>query len=80
MSSPASTARTRPGDVTAPFAGVVSVLVREGQRVEVGDVLATIEAMKMEAALTAPRAGTVARVALRDAQAVAGGDLVVVLS
>ena len=46
MSSPASTARTRPGDVTAPFAGVVSVLVREGQRMEVGDVLATIEAMK----------------------------------
>lgn len=80
MSPLASTERMRPGHVTAPFQGVVSVLVREGQRVAAGDVLATIEAMKMEAAITAPRAGTVARVALRDAQTVAGGDLVVVLS
>lgn len=80
MSPLTSTERARRGHVTAPFQGVVSVLVREGQQVGAGEVLATIEAMKMEAAITAPRAGTVARVALRDAQAVAGGDLVVVLS
>ena len=75
-----STERMRPGHVTAPFQGVVSIQVREGQQVAAGEVLATIEAMKMEDAITAPRAGTVARVALRNAQAVAGGDLVVVLS
>ena len=80
MSSPVSTERTRPGDVTAPFQGIVSVVVQEGQRVEAGQVLATIEAMKMEAVITAPLAGTVARVALGHARAVAGGDLLVVLS
>ena len=71
---------SRPGHVAAPFQGVVSVVVEEGQRVEAGETVATIEAMKMEAAITAPVAGTVARVALSGPQAVDGGDLVVVLS
>lgn len=74
------TERRRPGHVTAPFQGIVSVVVQEGQRVEAGEVVATIEAMKMEAVITAPHAGRVQRVALGDAQAVDGGDLVVVLS
>jgi pyruvate carboxylase len=41
--------------------------------------VATIEAMKMEAAITAPLAGTVLRVTLDGPQQVEGGDLVVVL-
>jgi pyruvate carboxylase len=36
--------------------------------------------MKMEAAITAPFAGTVQRVALSGTQSVEGGDLVLVLS
>ena len=68
-----------PGHVAAPFQGVVSVVVEAGQQVEAGETVATIEAMKMEAAITAPMAGTVQRVALSGTQAVDGGDLVVVL-
>ncbi|WP_341230115.1 pyruvate carboxylase [Nocardioides salarius] len=69
-----------PGQVAAPFQGVVTVVVEAGQQVAAGETLATIEAMKMEAAITAPVAGTVERVALGGTQAVEGGDLVVVLA
>ncbi|MCZ2815697.1 pyruvate carboxylase [Modestobacter sp. VKM Ac-2984] len=71
--------RSDPGQVAAPFAGVVSLSVSEGDTVEAGAQLATIEAMKMEAAITAPRAGTVSRVAISAVQQVEGGDLLVVL-
>nr|WP_208383271.1 pyruvate carboxylase [Modestobacter marinus] len=71
--------RSDPGQVAAPFAGVVSLSVAEGDTVEAGAQLATIEAMKMEAAITAPRAGTVSRVAISAVQQVEGGDLLVVL-
>ncbi len=67
------------GHVAAPFDGVVTVGVAEGDTVEAGQTVATIEAMKMEASITAPRAGTVVRVAVPGTQAVEGGDLVVVL-
>ncbi|OMQ15414.1 pyruvate carboxylase, partial [Modestobacter sp. VKM Ac-2676] len=71
--------RTDPGQVAAPFAGVVTLQVVEGDPVEAGAAIATIEAMKMEAAITAPRAGTVRRVAISAVQQVEGGDLLVVL-
>ena len=67
------------GQVAAPFQGVVTVVVAEGDSVSAGDTVATIEAMKMEAAITAPVAGTVKRVAISGTQSVEGGDLVVVL-
>ena len=68
-----------PGQVAAPFQGVVTITVAEGDTVKAGDTVATIEAMKMEAAITAPVDGTVTRLALSGPQAVEGGDLVVVL-
>jgi pyruvate carboxylase len=68
------------GQVAAPFAGVVTISVAEGDKVEAGDKVAVIEAMKMEAAITAPVAGTVERLALPGTQQVEGGDLVLVLS
>lgn len=67
------------GHVAAPFDGVVTVGVAEGDTVEAGQTVATIEAMKMEASITAPRAGTITRVAVPGTQAVEGGDLVLVL-
>jgi pyruvate carboxylase len=67
------------GHVAAPFDGVVTVGVAEGDEVEAGQTVATIEAMKMEASITSPRAGRVARVAVPGTQAVEGGDLVLVL-
>ena len=67
------------GQIAAPFQGVVTVNVAVGDKVKAGDTVATIEAMKMEAAITAPIDGTVERLALAATQAVDGGDLVLVL-
>jgi pyruvate carboxylase len=69
-----------PGQVAAPFAGVVSLAVEQGAEVAAGDTVATIEAMKMEASITAPVAGTVQRLAIGTQQQVEGGDLLVVIS
>ena len=41
--------------------------------------MATIEAMKMEAAITTPVAGTVQRLAIGSQQQVEGGDLLLVV-
>ncbi|OBA98800.1 pyruvate carboxylase [Mycolicibacterium fortuitum] len=72
--------RNNPDHVAAPFAGVVTVGVAAGDTVEAGATIATIEAMKMEAAITAPRAGTVERVAVAATAQVEGGDLLVVVT
>jgi acetyl-CoA/propionyl-CoA carboxylase biotin carboxyl carrier protein len=60
------------GAVTAPMQGtVVKVAVEEGQEVDAGDLVAVVEAMKMENPVRAPRAGTVTglRVAVGDSTA-----------
>ena len=72
--------RTNPNHVAAPFAGVVTVNVTAGDEVAAGQSIATIEAMKMEAAITAPRAGKVERAAVAATAQVEGGDLLVVIS
>ncbi len=69
--------RSKPGHVPAPFAGVVTLAVAEGDEVEAGATVATIEAMKMEATITAPKAGQVSRLAINRIQQVEGGDLLV---
>ncbi|WP_104160746.1 pyruvate carboxylase [Arthrobacter sp. ZGTC212] len=68
-----------PGHVAAPFAGAVTVTVKAGDEVAAGETVATIEAMKMEASITAPVAGTVARLAISAVEQVQGGDLLVVI-
>ena len=68
-----------PGQVAAPFQGAATVLVSVGDEVAAGDTVATIEAMKMEASITAPLPGRVARVVVSGTQQVQGGDLLVVL-
>jgi len=72
--------RSNPDHIAAPFAGVVTVAVAEGDEVTAGQTVATIEAMKMEAAITAPKAGVVARVAVSQTAQVEGGDLLMVVS
>ncbi|MBB5155448.1 pyruvate carboxylase [Saccharopolyspora phatthalungensis] len=71
--------RSNPGHVPAPFAGVVTLSVGEGDVVEAGQTIATIEAMKMEAAVTAPQGGRVKRLAIGGVQQVEGGDLIIEL-
>ncbi|MEV4612977.1 pyruvate carboxylase [Kitasatospora sp. NPDC049258] len=65
--------------VAAPFSGVVTVTVRPGDEVSAGQTVATIEAMKMEAAITTSVAGTVDRLAVADVAGVDGGDLLLVI-
>ncbi|OBK18988.1 pyruvate carboxylase [Mycobacterium asiaticum] len=72
--------RGNPGHIAAPFAGVVTVGVSEGDQVSAGETIATIEAMKMEAPITAPNDGTVERIAVSSTAQVEGGDLLLVLS
>lgn len=67
--------RASPAHIPAPFAGVVTLTVKQGDKVNAGDTLATIEAMKMEAAITNPRCGTISRPAIGTVQQVEGGDL-----
>jgi pyruvate carboxylase len=69
-----------PGHVGAPFAGVVTVTVHEGDQVDAGATVATIEAMKMEASITAPVSGVVQRLAIPSVQQVEGGDLLLVIA
>ena len=65
-----------PRHVAAPMPGVVaSVAVAAGRAVAAGDLLMTIEAMKMETALHAERDGTVAAVHVGAGQSVEAKDL-----
>ncbi|MBK5248976.1 MAG: pyruvate carboxylase [Actinomycetales bacterium] len=68
------------GHIAAPFAGSVTPVVEAGAAVEAGQTVATIEAMKMEAAITSPVSGVVRRVPSTTARQVEGGDLVMVIS
>jgi pyruvate carboxylase len=82
----ASAARERrkaePGNeahVGAPMPGVVSALaVVAGQKVAAGDVLLSIEAMKMETALHAERDGIIAEVLVKSGDQIDAKDLLVV--
>jgi pyruvate carboxylase len=65
--------------VAAPMPGlVVTLAVRQGQEIKAGDVIATLEAMKMEAALHAARDGTVAEILVAPGQQVDAKDLILV--
>ena len=57
----------------------MTLQVAEGDAVEAGQTVATIEAMKMEASITAQQAGTVKRLAIGKVQQVEGGDLLLEL-
>ncbi|AYG04739.1 pyruvate carboxylase [Gryllotalpicola protaetiae] len=67
------------GHVAAPFSGVVTLRVAEGEAVAAGQAVASIEAMKMEAAITAAASGVVERLAVPSPQQVDAGDLLVVI-
>ncbi|HUX71847.1 MAG TPA: pyruvate carboxylase, partial [Cellulomonadaceae bacterium] len=68
-----------PGHVAAPFAGAVTPVVQEGQAVQAGQIVATVEAMKMEAAITTVVGGRVQRLAIGAVQQLEGGDLVMII-
>ena len=70
-----------PAHVAAPMPGVIaSVGVKEGQAVKPGDLLLTIEAMKMETGLYAERAGVVKALHVQTGAQVDAKDLLVELT
>ncbi|WP_405372640.1 MULTISPECIES: pyruvate carboxylase [unclassified Microbacterium] len=70
---------SKPGQVAAPFSGVVTLKAEEGAKVQAGQPVASIEAMKMEAAITAPVDGTVERLVVPSPVQVEAGDLLLVI-
>jgi pyruvate carboxylase len=58
----------------------VTLQVAVGDSVSSGQSVASIEAMKMEAAITSPIAGTIERLAIPKTQQVDAGDLLVVVA
>ncbi len=66
--------------VEAPLPGVVlEVKVAVGERVSAGQVVAILEAMKMENEIVSPRSGTVVEVPVSPGSAVSLGDTIVLL-
>jgi pyruvate carboxylase subunit B len=74
----AAPAVVREGTVTAPMQGLIlKVAVKVGDRVKLGDVVAVLEAMKMQNDVTATRSGTVASVFVREGTVVSPRDPIV---
>jgi biotin carboxyl carrier protein len=68
------------GTVTAPMAGkIVSVKVKEGDSVKLGEILCILEAMKMENEITAPKTGLVQEVRISEGIPVSEGTVLVVI-
>ena len=63
--------RTGAGTIIAPMQGLIlKVTVKPGDRVQIGDVVAVLEAMKMQNDIVAHRTGTVAAVHVREGDVV----------
>ncbi|MEM9761227.1 MAG: biotin/lipoyl-containing protein, partial [Pseudomonadota bacterium] len=70
-----------PNHVAAPMPGVIgSVAVEPGKKVQAGDLMLTLEAMKMETAIRAEKGGVVERVVQGAGAQVEAKDLLVVLT
>ncbi len=66
------------GTVTVPMQGtIVKINVAEGQKVEAGDTVVILEAMKMENAVNAERSGVVKKIHVVTGESVGAGDAVV---
>jgi len=76
---PASTAAAGAGTaIKAPLPGnVAKVKVQEGAKVNAGDVLIVLEAMKMENEILAPAAGTVKKLYVQEGKAVQQGEALI---
>jgi acetyl-CoA/propionyl-CoA carboxylase biotin carboxyl carrier protein len=76
----ASVTGTGSGTVMVPMQGtIVKVVVAVGDEVEVGQTVCVLEAMKMENAVTAEKAGTVKEIRVTAGASVGPGDVVAVI-
>ena len=67
--------------ISAPMPGkVLSLLVKSGDAVEKGDIVAVMEAMKMEHSLSAPRAGSISEICVAIGDQIAEGTPLALLA
>ena len=86
--APAEPARTHPGSVPSPMVGTAylrpspeaKAFIDVGAKVEVGDKLLLIEAMKTFNEIVAPRAGTITAIFVEDGQPVEFGEALLVIA
>ena len=72
---------TKKDAVVAPLAGRIAVLkIKVGQRVERGELVCVLEAMKMENEIAAPKAGLVKEIRVSKGSVVDKGDVLAVIS
>ena len=81
---PAQVARTtapaRAGSIVAPIPGLIlDIMVKVGDRVESGDPVVIIEAMKMENNLVTDTTGTVKEINVQKGAQVNTGDLIMII-
>ena len=84
VSAPASTARKiappGAGSITAPIPGLIlDIMVKAGDRVEAGDTVVIMEAMKMENNIVSNIAGTVKEITVQKGAHVKTGNLIMVI-
>jgi len=79
--APAPAAAPGAGEaVKAPMPGtILDVKVQNGQKVNAGDVVCVLEAMKMENEIPAPKAGTITSVVVSKGASVNAGDVLVTI-
>lgn len=81
MAKPRATAAASEGSLAAPMPGtVIQILVQEGQLVEKGDVVATLESMKMQMEMKAPFAGKIAKICVQPGKKIEKGAELVSIS
>lgn len=71
-----------PGDeiITTPMPGkILSIHVEVGQKVVEGDLILSMEAMKMQSDIFCGRAGTVKKIAVQEGDSVNAGDVMAII-
>jgi Biotin carboxyl carrier protein len=72
--------RGKEGEIVSPLFGrVVKIRVKEGDAVNKGQPLLSIEAMKAETVISSPIGGIVQKILIKEGQGVKKGDILVVI-
>lgn len=67
--------------ITAPMPGLITkILVKEGDKITIGQTLIIIEAMKMENAINATRAGEIKKILIKEGQEVRSSQELILIS
>ncbi len=75
--APGTSTTSTAGSVTVPMQGtVLRLLVKDGDKVEIGQTICVLEAMKMENNINAETAGTVKDLAVEEGSSVGPGDTI----